>query len=366
MAEPFIYDSHYQVDKPLAFLDLTIETALPASSSSDDALARRLTASAKKYPVWSDGQLSAWKANDDQMRYWIGNCHTTELLSRQNAYDYWLMNFVWVEAFSKTRNYWGEVDKKQSEIVAMLLLRWTWIFDAPLIVGLARKIEEIGECDVGALVAKDANANHVEDIFVSAFAALRDSSNNVRDRANYRAKRDEIAKGFKYNTRRHKVCTHFSLLAETGLTVEAGAARKLHPKLSKLLQRFSSLDEIVKTSMRPGPLGRGTTLFVELIEQVFGHKVNVIEEIDDAYWAARLPKVQRYWAQITKWDRKFLGIRALAELFVVDSLLTGKPVATPTSWQTYLSRRASVAPEELTVHVDRFGRVEFLKLNEVA
>src|SRR4051812_33577440 len=68
MAEPFIYDSHYQVDKPLAFLDLTIQTALPASSSSDDALARRLTTAAKKYPIWFDGQLSAWKANDDQMR----------------------------------------------------------------------------------------------------------------------------------------------------------------------------------------------------------------------------------------------------------------------------------------------------------
>jgi hypothetical protein len=364
MAEPFIYDSHYQVDKPLAFLDLTIETALPASSSSDDALARRLTAGAKRHPVRADGQLAGWKANDDQMRYWIGNCHSTELLSRQNAYDYWLMNFVWASAFSKTRNYWGEVDARRSGVVMLLLLRWAWIFDAPLIMGIAKKIQEIGQCDVGALVSKDANANYVEEIFAAAFAALREISTNVRERTTYRAKRDEIAKGFKYNTRRHKVCTHFSLLAESGLMVEVGGAKELHPGLAKLLQRFGSVDEVVTATMRQGSLGRGTPLYLELIERVFGHKGEVIEEIDDGYWAARLPEISRYWAQIVKWDRKFLGIRALAELFVVDSLLAGKPVATPASWQTYLSRRASVAPEELTVHVDRFGRIEFLKLNE--
>lgn len=363
MAEPFIYDSHYQVDKPLAFLDLTIETASPASSSSDDVLARRLAAAAKKHPVLSDGQPAEWRVNDDAMRYWIGNCQTTELLSRQNAYDYWLMNFVLVSAFSKTRNYWGEVDEKRREIVGMLLLRWAWIFDAPMIIGLAKKIEEIGQCDVGALVAKDKNANHVETILISAFAALREITTNVRARTNYRARRDVIARGLEYNTRRHKICTHFSLLAETGLTVPSTKGRALHPKLLKLVKRFSSLDEVVTTSMRPGPLGRGTALYLELVQEVFGYKADVIEEIDDAYWAAHLPEIKRYWTQVLKWDRKFLGIRALAELFAVDSLLTGKPIASPTSWQAYLSRRANVAPEELTVHVDRFGRIEFLKLN---
>src|SRR5712692_10767644 len=98
MSEPFIYDTHYQVDKPLAFLDLTISTASPTESATDDSLAKRLTTKAKKYPVLVDGERVVWKANDDQMRYWLGNCHSCGLLSRQNSYDYWLMNFVWASA----------------------------------------------------------------------------------------------------------------------------------------------------------------------------------------------------------------------------------------------------------------------------
>jgi len=362
MAEPFIYDSHYQVDKPLAFLDLTIESASPTGHASDDAFARRLTANAKKYPVRADGQLVGWKANDDQMRYWLGNCHSSELLSRQNAYDYWLMNFIWASAFSKKRTHWGQVDGKQQELIQLLLFRWAWIFDAPLIMGVAKKIAEIGKCDVGALVSRDAQ--HVEDIFVSAFGAIRDISTSVRERTNYRSKRDEIAKGFKYNTRRHKICTHFALLAECGLILEGKeGGKELHPELSNHLQKFGSVQEIVTASMRPGPLGRGSSFFLDLVEHVFNRKSEIIEEIDDNYWAKHLPEVRRYWSQIEKWDRKFLGIRALAELFVVRDLLSSGTVATPRSWQSYLSRRASVAPEELTVHVDRFGRVEFLKLN---
>jgi hypothetical protein len=363
MSELFIYDSHYQVEKPLALLDLTIVTSSPTAHASDDTMARRLTANARKHKIQADGELVDWKVNDDQMRYWLGNCHSCELLSRQNSYDYWLMNFVWAAAFPTNRKYWGELEPDNADFVRLLLFRWAWLFDAPLVVGVAKKIQQLGVCDVGALVSMSKNAHHVEDIFVAAFSAARELSSSVRERSAYRAKRDEIKRGFKYNTRRHKVCTHFALLVESGLIIKSEAGdRKLHPGLSRVLESYDSLEEAVAATMRSGPWGRGTSFFCEIVQQSFGYKPQIADELDDKHWSKLLPEIRRYGAQVQKWDRKFLGIRALSELFLVKSLTSGTEAAPAKSWQSYLSRRASAAPEEITVHVDRFGRAEFLKL----
>lgn len=361
MSEPFIYDSHYQVDKPLALLDLTVATSSPTAHASSDALARRLAANAKKQKIQADGELVDWEINADAMRYWLGNCHSGELLSRQNSYDYWLMNFVWAEAFSAKRKYWGEIEQDNAGLVRLLLFRWAWLFDAPLIVGVAKKIQQLGVCDVGLLVSGEAR--HVEDILVAAFAAARDLSSSVRDRTAYRAKRDEINRKLAYNTRRHKVCTHFALLADSGLIIKSNSGeRRLHPGLSKVLESQDSLAAAVAETMRPGLLGRGTDLFCEIVRESFGYKPKIVDELDDKQWAKLLPELRPYWAQVQKWDRKFLGIRALSELFLVKSLIGNTEAAPAKSWQSYLSRRASAVPEEITVHVDRFGRPEFLKL----
>lgn len=362
MSELFIYDSHYQVDKPLALLDLTVATSSPTAHASDDTLARRLAASAKKHKVHADGELVDWEINDDAMRYWLGNCHSGELLSRQNSYDYWLMNFVWAAAFPSKKKYWGEIEPDNAGLVRLLLFRWAWLFDAPLIVGVAKKIQQLGVCDVGVLVSGEAR--HVEDILVAAFSAARDLSSSVRDRTAYRAKRDKIDRRFKYNTRRHKVCTHFALLADSGLIIRSDAGeRKLHPGLSRVLESHDSLESAVAATMRPGPLGNGTGLFCEIVQQSFGRKPKLVDELDDKHWATLLPEIRGYSAQVQKWDRKFLGIRALSELFLAKSLIGDSEAAPVKSWQRYLSRRASAVPEEITVHVDRFGRVEFLKLS---
>jgi len=254
MSEPFIYDSHYQVDKPLALLDLTVATSSPTAHASDDVLARRLTTNSKKYKVQADGGLVDWKINPDAMRYWLGNCHSGELLSRQNSYDYWLMNFVWAAAFPPKKSYWGEVESDRVDLVRLLLFRWAWIFDAPLLAGVAKKIQQLSVCDVGVLVAEETR--HVEDIFVAAFSAARDLSSSVRDRTAYRAKRDQIDRGLAYNTRRHKVCTHFALLADSGLIIRSETGeRKLHPGFGSLLESYDSLEGVVAATMQPGPLG---------------------------------------------------------------------------------------------------------------
>jgi hypothetical protein len=361
MSEPFIYDSHYQVDKPLALFDLTVAISSPTAHASDDALARRLAANARKDRAQSNGALVDWEINEDAIRYWLGNCHSCELLSRQNSYDYWLMNFVWAGAFSAKRRYWGEVEPENQDFIRLLLFRWAWLFDAPLIIGVAKKIQEVGVCDVGALVSMDAR--HVEDILVAAFSAARELSSSVRERSEYRAKRDEINRKLAYNTRRHKVCTHFALLADSGLIIKLDTGeRRLHPGLSKVLESQDSLAAAVTATMRPGLLGRGTDLFCEIVQESFGYKPKVIDELDDGQWAKLLPEIRPYWAQVQKWDRKFLGIRALSELFLVKSLIGNTEAAPAKSWQSYLTRRASAVPEEITVHVDRFGRPEFLKV----
>lgn len=365
MNEPFIYDSHYQVDKPLAFLDLTISTASPTAHATDDSLAQRLKKSTSKHAVLVNGQLVEWKSNDDQMRYWLGNCHSTELLSRQNSYDYWLMNFIWISAFSNQRMYWGEIENDKQHLARLLLFRWAWIFDAPMLVALSRKMYELGTCEIGAFVSKDKEQHHVEDILVAIFSAVREVTANPRERAAYRSKRDEIARGFKYNTRRHKVCTHVALLADCGLIVEAkNGNRELNPGLRKVVSSFGSLSGVVSESMRLGPFGRGSSLFFDIVEKAFGLKACSMSVLEENAWRNIHPEVSGYWQQTVKWDRKFLGIRALTEMFLVKNLIGGLPIWSFDTWQSFLSRHARHAPEELTVYFNRYGRVDFLKLNQ--
>jgi hypothetical protein len=364
MVEPFLYDTHYQVDKPFAFLDLTLAVASPTEHASDDVLARRLEAKARTLKVAVEGELTAWKPNRDQMRYWIGNCHVGGLLSRQNSYDYWLMNFRWISAFCEDREFWGQVQEANSHLARLLLLRWAWVFDAPMLIALSWKMHKLGTCDVGDLVAK--TAHHVEDVLGDVFAAVRDTIADPRERTIYRHKLEEIARDFRYNTRRHKVCTHLGILGDAGLLLVAGQTKSLHPGLAALAGEFATAREAVAASLRPGPLGRGSALFLDLVEKTLALRRRAVSELREADWPLVLKNVHQYWEQVEKWDRKFLGIRALAELFLVKNLSRGDPIWSVDSWQRFLTQRARYVPEELTVHVDRFGRVEYVRLSSAS
>ena len=361
MPDSFLYNTHYQVDKPLALLDLTLDVASPTEHASDDALARRLEANARMVQVSVDGDLVPWKPNRDQMLYWIGNCHDASLLSRQNSQDYWLMNFRWIMAFLDKRSFWGQLQEATADLSRLLLFRWGWVFDAPMLVALSWKMNELGTSNVGDIVAK--SAHHVEDILCEVFAAIRETTADPRRRTSYRRKIEEVRRGLQPNTRRHKVCTHIGILADSGLLLANGEHKATHAGLATAIGQFATAREAVAASLRVGSLGRGSDLFLEIVEKTFAFKAGAISELHEDEWEIARNEVRGYWEQVEKWDRKFLGIRALAELFLVKNLIRGSTIWSVESWQAFLTQRARFVPEELTVHVDRFGRVEYLRLS---
>ncbi|MGA2974367.1 MAG: hypothetical protein ABSF77_03575 [Spirochaetia bacterium] len=361
MLDSFLYNTHYQVDKPLALLDLTLDVASPTEHASDDALARRLDAHARTLQVSVDGDLVSWKPNRDQMLYWIGNSHDAGLLSQQNSQDYWLMNFRWVRAFQDKKSFWGQLQQTSADLSRMLLFRWGWVFDAPMLVALLWKMNELGTPNVGDIVAK--SGHHVEDILCEVFAAIRDTTADPRTRTSYRQKIEEVRRGLQPNTRRHKVCTHVGILTDAGILTANGGNKVMHAGLGAVMGQFATAREAVAASLRAGSLGRGSALFLDIVENAFALKAGAISEIHEEEWEIVRNEVRKYWEQIEKWDRKFLGIRALAELFLVKNLFRGSTIWSVNSWQAFLTQRARFVPEELTVHVDRFGRVEYLRLS---
>jgi hypothetical protein len=233
-----------------------------------------------------------------------------------------------------------------------------------MLLALSWQMHKLETWDVGELLAP--KARYVEEALTEVFGAVRDSIADPRQRTVYRQKIEEISRGFKQNTRRHKVSTHLAILNDTGLLKTVGPERSLHPGLVTLLSQFSSLKELIAASLSPGGLGRGSALFLDLVERTFELRAKPATDLDEVGWAQALNDVRDYWKQIEQWDRKFLGIRALAELFLVRNLAGDKPLWTTESWQTFLTQRARYVPEELTVHVDRFGRVEYLRLTSAS
>ena len=75
------------------------------------------------------------------------------------------------------------------------------------------------------------------------------------------------------------------------------------------------------------------------------------------------PRVEQMWSQIIAWDRKFLGIDALAEFFLVQRLVSGTQLWSIDSWKRFLLDRSRHYPDELTVHLGHFGEVKFLRLS---
>ena len=213
MTAPFLYDTHYQLDKPFALLHLTLDTASPTTSSPDYVLARSLARNAKSRPVISKGEETPWRINEAAMKYWTGNCKQAGLLSRQNAYDYWLMNFVWAETFAKDVDSWGRLQSATVNLSRLLLFRWAWLHDAAMLAALVWHIANRGPCGAGAIV--DGDSKHVEEMVTEVLAVLRETSQDIRVRTDYRHKMEQIARnGFRYNSRRHKIVTHLSLLEE--------------------------------------------------------------------------------------------------------------------------------------------------------
>lgn len=361
MSESFLYDTHYQLNRPLALLHLTLETASPTRHATNEALARRLASAARTGRIIRDGETLPWEVNDDAMLYWLGNCHQGNLLSRQNAYDYWLMNFAWTDAFELSHSYWGELRTPNQDLTRLLLLRWAWVFDGPMLAATLWKMNELGTADIGVLVQD----GHVERILEAAFTAARDATVEPREQITYRKKLELVRRGLKYNTRRHKLCTHAGILGDSGLIVWSSTPR-LHDGAAVAVANFSSAHDAAAAALKRGPLGPGGELFLDVVKRAFLVEPASPVELDADSWLTIQEEVSRFWRQIEAWDRKFLGIRALAEFFLAKNLLSHRPLWTPESWPPFFSHRARYYPEELTVHVDRFGRVEFLKLSSAA
>lgn len=358
MVAHFFYDTHYQVDKPLALIHLTVAAAAPSRSSPDHVLAKALADRARRTPVATGAGPEKWSINVDAMRYWLKVCHAGELLSAQNAYDYWLMSFVLSRAFRADAALGSLVSERERQ-TRLLLFRWAWLHDAPMLTAILWLIARFGPCSMGALVHGDAR--HIEDAVVSVLSVARSRSSDVRERTELRQLAEEVRRGFKYNTRRHKLMTHLAILTEAGVVRQADGAYSVAglPNLAML-----DIGHAVERAFESSAIGQGGRLFLEIVQGVFGAQTRETAELSPAGWATILPDVQRWWRQVLAWDRKFLGIDALAEYFLVRNLLAGGPLWPPIAWRTFLEARSRKHPEELTVHVGRFGTVEYLRLGE--
>jgi hypothetical protein len=360
MPPVFLYDTHYQVDKPLALLDLTLRTTSPTKSVTDQALASLLAKRAKSRPAVYDRHPIPWEINPDAMTYWLAICHDTGILSRQNAYDYWLMNFVWNESFDEHLDAWGTLRLSQRKRSQMLLFRWAWLHDAPMLVAVLWYLATHGPSSVGSLIAPESTA--VEQMTVSAFNAIRDTSADVMHRTSLRRQMEAAKRGFKYNTRRHKLETHLGLLVDSEIVIKTTKDYSLSRELTRVFQKFHSMADAVQKSVTGDELGTGTEFFLEIVREVFGVNPRVATGFSEENWKSVQPELSHFWKTVVTWDRKFLGIRELAEYFLVRNLASGTEIWPPKTWEPFLLNRARYQPEEVTVHVGRFGEVRFLRL----
>jgi hypothetical protein len=104
-------------------------------------------------------------------------------------------------------------------------------------------------------------------------------------------------------------------------------------------------------------------LFLRLATEVFGVRKPEVVALSEQDWESTLSEIKLHHATLERWDRKFFSIDALAEFFLVRNLLSGRDVWPQDTWRDFLLARARQSPEELTVHVSRFGRVDFLRLS---
>lgn len=361
MPTRFFYDTHYQVDKPLALLHVTLATASPAKSVPDDALARLLAKRARSGGMCSPDGTRLWEINDDAMRYWLKICHAGGLLSSQNAYDYWLMNFVWSQSFLPNSP-WGTLSGASERITRLLLLRWAWLHDAPMLAAIAWLVGRYGPCQPGTLV--DRQNHYVEDALISVLAAARAASADIREQVEHRQLIAEIRGGFRYNTRRHKLMPHLALLVEAGVVSANDGQYQLSKELAAAGIASRPLDELVGEAMRPSALGFGGGLFLNLAQSIYDVAPQQVSDLTIHSWLELRAEIAPFWQQVLKWDRKFLGIDALAEFFIVRNLLRERPLWPSSAWRAFLEPRARYQPEELTVHVGRLGAVDYLRLTE--
>lgn len=363
MADQFLYDTHYQVDKPFAFIDLTLSTTSPSRSSRDEVLARLLSEQARSKNAISAGHEVEWKINKDAMKYWLGNCHQTGLLSRQNAYDYWLMNFVWNGTFRPGRNAWGILCPESTNLSRVLLFRWAWVHDAPMLSAIMWYLSVHGP--VPARRFTESKPCPVEQMVVATLSGLRELSSDIRTRTEYRRKIEEISRnGFRPNTRLHKLHTHLALLVDSGIVRRSPRGEYSVPqRVQQFLKDNQSLAAVVRQSLESGSLGLGDRLFLRLVSRAYGVIVGNAAELTDGDWAKISEEIRSFWQIVLAWDRKFLGIAALAELFLVKNLMAGTTLWPVDSWRTFLAERARKRPEEMTVHVGRFGDIRYLRFN---
>jgi hypothetical protein len=120
--------------------------------------------------------------------------------------------------------------------------------------------------------------------------------------------------------------------------------------------------EVAAHALLKSPIGRGGELFLRIAADGFGTRAMGIGELEEDGWLAIAERIRTFWNTILGWDRKFLGIDALAEFFLVTNLAAGQELWPADSWRAFLLDRSRQRPDELTVHVGRFGDIRYLRL----
>jgi hypothetical protein len=195
-------------------------------------------------------------------------------------------------------------------------------------------------------------------------SALRETTQDIRLRTQYRKQIQDLEKeGFKYNTRRHKLATHLTLLLESGVIQATELGFQMPDTLRSVFAAYESIGDSARDALRSSGIGNGGNLFLRIVDAVFGSNSIGITDLTDEDWTGLLGRVRStFWPHILKWDRKFLGIEGLAEFFLVENLGNSAELWSIESWKRLLLDRSRRFPDELTIHVGRFGEVKYLRL----
>src|SRR4051812_46237699 len=177
---PFLYDTHYQLDRPLELIHLTSCALSATRACGDEAAARRLVEVSRRKAVDTQ-ERTEWKTNVDQMLYWVQLAKQGELLSNQNAFGYWLLNFVLTNSFDATGPVWGAPNSDSELSPSQLLWRWAWLQDGAMLAAFLSKIAIGGLNRVSALL--DRNERHVEETLISVLRVVRESASDAGTQA---------------------------------------------------------------------------------------------------------------------------------------------------------------------------------------
>lgn len=369
MPDHFLYDTHYQLDKPFALIDVTLAAASPSQSAADHVLARRLEERATSRRVRYRGISSEWvtsdepwKINKDAFIYWIGNCQHASLLSRQNAYDFWLVNFSWAQCFNEQGDAWGTIAPSKARFSQLLLFRWAWLHDGPMLAAILRYLAREGPKDKQALYEDGSRA--AEETIIAVLSALRETTQDIRLKTQHRRQIERLQKeGFKYNTRRHKLATHLSILLESGVIQYTPLGFQINDAVWSVFAAYHSVTDAARDALRPSTIGAGGDLFLQIVGATFGSNSPGATGLAEKDWIGLLARIRStFWPRILEWDRKFIGIEELAEFFLVENLERSAELWSIESWKQLLVDRSRRNPEELTIHVGRFGDAKYLRL----